>query len=428
MPKDRINRLIECQYFKWRLVNRSGTWYADGRSNEPKLGRYSLGTSDEREACQVLLDFDRRIAVENQLADRSILIHNAETRLPLDEGRQMYEDYIKRPITMGGTTEKTQKRYRAVLDKFLAFCERRGVRYWNDVTDRVVTEYATFLEDEQDKKPKTLYLEVTTIKQAVKYLIDQNVLPQSSRLKLKVRKPRGTRTYCYTEEEATAILAYCAQDSALAWLHPVLVMLAYTGMRIGEAEQLRWRDIDWKKNMITVSDEASHLNPRNRRNAPTTKSHRSRQIPIHDKLGEALQALGKPVGTYVFRGPRGGRLKPDTVRRIFVRAILQPLAIRYKAEGKETGFLNGRLHSFRHFFCSTWAARGASPQMLKKWLGHRDSHMVDHYFHLHDTTAQEMMKSMSFEDDCALAASLAAQREPVGRTNTKGRTPAHNVA
>lgn len=31
-----------------------------------------------------------------------------------------------------------------------------------------------------------------------------------------------------------------------------------------------------------------------------------------------------------------------------------------------------------------------------KWLGHRNSRMVKHYYHLHDEEAQRQMKKLSF--------------------------------
>ena len=51
MPKPSKNEAVKCAYFTWRLVCRSGMWYADGRSNIPNAGRQSLGAKDKREVC-----------------------------------------------------------------------------------------------------------------------------------------------------------------------------------------------------------------------------------------------------------------------------------------------------------------------------------------------------------------------------------------
>jgi integrase len=35
-------------------------------------------------------------------------------------------------------------------------------------------------------------------------------------------------------------------------------------------------------------------------------------------------------------------------------------------------------------------------QVVMTWLGHRDSQMVRHYYHLHDDEAQRQMKRLNF--------------------------------
>lgn len=98
----------------------------------------------------------------------------------------------------------------------------------------------------------------------------------------------------------------------------------------------------------------------------------------------------------VFHGPLGGKVKPDTVRNILIREVLTPLAARFSTPEDETGFVDGRLHSFRHYFCSTCANMGVPEQVVKEWLGHSDSKMVKHYYHLHHDEAQRQMQRLDF--------------------------------
>jgi integrase len=62
----------------------------------------------------------------------------------------------------------------------------------------------------------------------------------------------------------------------------------------------------------------------------------------------------------------------------------------------ETGFEHGRLHSFRHFFCSQAFLDGASEGEIREWLGHADSRMVEHYRHLRGDDAQRKMAQIDF--------------------------------
>jgi len=71
--------------------------------------------------------------------------------------------------------------------------------------------------------------------------------------------------------------------------------------------------------------------------------------------------------------------------KIFVREVLEPLSKRFPGEPGVPSFRDGRLHSFRHSFCSACANSGQVPeQLLMAGLGHQDSAMVRHFYHLHD--------------------------------------------
>ncbi len=77
-----------------------------------------------------------------------------------------------------------------------------------------------------------------------------------------------------------------------------------------------------------------------------------------------LQGIPKHADGYVFHGPRGARLKADTVRNRLVRDVLAPS---FPTPKVETGFADGRLHSFRHFFGSLFAIDGASRQVVMQY-------------------------------------------------------------
>jgi integrase len=148
--------------------------------------------------------------------------------------------------------------------------------------------------------------------------------------------------------------------------------------------------------LVNLTDESTYGRRRVSRSVRQTKSGRSRSFPIHPDLRQILQGLPRAGDGLVFHGPRQGRLKPDLVRRTLIRDVLQALGDRFPTPEGEAGFATGRLHSFRHYFCSTCANRGVPEQVVMEWLGHADSKMVRHYYHLHDEEAQRQMKRLDF--------------------------------
>lgn len=381
---------VTSRYFTWLVWNRDGTFYADGRGNLPRLGRYSLGTSQRKEALSNLELLDRKLAAETGKADRRILDLQGD-QITLTEGRRLYEEYISRPAVTGGTRASTQKRYRAVLDKFLAFAKVEGLRYWSEVTKGVLERYARHLED-LGKEYNTQYLELTTLKQINKWLIGEGRLTDQSKITLKLPRDKETTTYCWTVPEFQAIITHCAADTELYWLGDLCLALGFTGMRISELAQLRWSNIDLEAGVITLVDESRKGKGTKQRAKQTLKGKRGRSFPIHDQLRPLLERLPHHADGYVFHGPRGGRIKPDTVRRLLIKDVLDALKERFPSKHGDTGFSDGRLHSFRHFFCSVCANSGVAERVVMDWLGHANAEMVRRYYHL---DAQESRRQMS---------------------------------
>ncbi len=89
--------------------------------------------------------------------------------LPIAEGRKLFDDHNARPRGLGGTKKSTQKRYRAILDKFVAFTSAKQINDWHGVTKSVLTAYASHLT-EKGYARKTIHSEMTLLKAAVKWL------------------------------------------------------------------------------------------------------------------------------------------------------------------------------------------------------------------------------------------------------------------
>jgi integrase len=81
--------------------------------------------------------------------------------------------------------------------------------------------------------------------------------------------------------------------------------------------------------------------------------------------------------------------------------VLKPLAKNFPSKAGEQNLLDGRVHSFRHYFCSRCAREGIAVQTLMLWLGHQDSSMIRHYYHLHDDQAQLQMNKLKSISDSA---------------------------
>ena len=397
MPRKPDRTPISCEFFTWRVFQRNGVWYADGRGGEYDLGKHSLGTRDRDEALSNLRLLDRKKAGEHRLATPQAE-HAIGQNISTPQGWRLFLEHCNRPEVMGGVSQNTFKRYRAVRDKHLTYCAKHRIANWSEVTKQWTEKYGHWLARKQ-YADRSIYLELMLVKSVHQWLIDEKHIPESCRFKLSMRRPEGTDTYCYSQKEVRTMVEHCEANSELAWLKHVIITLACTGLRISELAALRHSDVDLESNTIQLTDERSSRRRQQMGTARRTKGRRGRALPIHPQLREILEGLETQPDGRLLHGPRGGKLKPDTVRRILIRDVLEPLKETFPTPEGEIGFEHGRLHSFRYFFVSQSFLSGASEGEIMKWVGHRDSKMVAHYRHLKNEDSQRKMQQINFLGD-----------------------------
>lgn len=393
MARKSSNRTICCKYSKWKLRRRNGVFVADGRTNKPPLGRHSLGTKDRDEAMRLLFELDQFKAVELGLADPEFVDQIQLDAVELEEGWNQYRNYLRRPEIAGGVCEKSVKKYTGIVKKFFQFANNHGVTKWNNVTTRFTENYLRHLSN-KNYADRTIYSEGTFIKQITKWMIGEEILPATCMIKLKLKKVHGTNTYCWTQQEVTAMIRHCRQSQKLKWIGDIIIALAHTGQRISELANLRWSDVDFEHGLIWITNDRS--NGTSGRPVRRTKNRCDRSIPIHEELLKVLCGIAKSKDGHVFRGPRNGKLKPDVVRIALIRDVIKPLKKRFPTAEGAIGFEQGRLHSFRHFFCSASANAGTPEAVVMSWLGHKSSAMLRHYYHLNDSEAQQQIGRIAF--------------------------------
>ena len=392
MPHQPKQPPVVCQYFTWRLFRRSGVYYADGRGGMHDLGKHSLGTKDRAQALERLKQLDQHKAVQFGLADEKI-IKSADT-ISIGDGWDLYLEYCGRSPVLGGVSSNSLKCYRVVRDGHVKFCSKQGIISWGEFDKRAIEKYGNQLS--RSLADRTVFFKLTTLKSVIKWLIAEKQLPAECRIDYPLRKPQGTDTYCYSVVEFTAMVNHCMAIPRLVWMAHVIMALAHTGLRISELAGLRWSDVDFDSTMIRVADERSSRYKRKKGAMRTTKGRRSRVIPIHPRLRKMFEGLPRKPDGRVLHAERGGMLRPRNVLRIFIRDVVEPLTKQFPTPPDEIGFEHGRIHSFRHFFCSQAFLGGASEGEIKEWLGHADSKMVEHYRHLRNEDAQRKMGQIDF--------------------------------
>ena len=177
------------------------------------------------------------------------------------------------------------------------------------------------------------------------------------------------------ENQVMRILDYEEEEKLLkhssAHLKPIVMTALNTGMRKGELITLKWSDIDFDNNLITVRHEVS-------------KSKKSRKIPINSDLRKVLmeQKLKGGGNDYVFLTPNNEPYKrQDSLKKSFLTAC------------RKSGIEGLRFHDLRHTAATRMIESGANIVAVSKILGHADLKTTMRYVHP-DSSLREAVENL----------------------------------
>ncbi|NDB35617.1 MAG: hypothetical protein EB023_09825 [Flavobacteriia bacterium] len=205
MPAKRKNHLHPCRFFEWKIFERNGHFYADGRAGSNPGNRHSLKATSYEEALQALQRLDLVMAAEHGLVKYEQVADQLRKPLSIEEGISRYLKERERDLFNGGIRHKTLNRYRPILRKFAEYCLENGTKDWNQVDTDLVKDYQAHLFSQGFMQP-TVGMETTLIKQTVKFFVRKNLLPTHSKIDIKVPKTKATGRHAFSIEEADAIL------------------------------------------------------------------------------------------------------------------------------------------------------------------------------------------------------------------------------
>lgn len=169
---------------------------------------------------------------------------------------------------------------------------------------------------------------------------------------------------CFTAQEIDRILGH-----ATGWARVMFCLMAWSGLRIGEALGLDWSHIDWGERMFHIRQQASRGVLR------VLKSHTSRaDLPIHHELERVLAAYwvecGQPSAGLVF-GRHGEPRRAQGISAGYLTPLLEQLAIPHAGP-----------HAFRHSFCRSLWSSGADAESIRRLMRHSNLNQTLKYSHV----------------------------------------------
>lgn len=163
------------------------------------------------------------------------------------------------------------------------------------------------------------------------------------------------------------LLEHLEEDTYLG-----ILLVCYTGIRIGELCALKWGDINLENGTISIhrnlqrvkiydseQSEVSEMHPHTKVEEQMPKTvHSIRTIPLADNLLSVLYAHKKAPDCYLISGKKAAWAEVRTVQYRFSSLL------------KKCDIPPFRFHDLRHFFASRCINQGCDTKMLSELLGH----------------------------------------------------------
>lgn len=307
----------------YRLNKLRGAYAVSVWEDGKRIGRYSLGTADRKEA-------ERRLAKHERDAQKPA---HVTVKFLWDEyGREKAGKRIVENMVFSG---------RAVLPQL-------GHLQPDEVTTDKARAYVRHRK-RQGRKPGTIWTELNHLQIVLNWASEQRLIPYSVSVERPTKPaPRDRRL---TATESQRLL-----DAAkVEHIKLAIALMLNTGARAGAVLDLKWDRVDFARGLIQYADPDE-----------TGRKKGRATVPINRPLLALLEHARKSALTdYVIEwaGERVG-----SVKRGFAKAVA------------DAGLANVTPHVLRHTAASRMAEAGIRMERIAAVLGHSDSRTTERIY------------------------------------------------
>ena len=200
------------------------------------------------------------------------------------------------------------------------------------------------------------------------------------------------KKYCKCESNMTSTRRTVSREEKVKLMEKIknssnpvryAVALAFcTGMRVGELAALKWSDINFNENIVTIRNSEKYNRLTKEFVISTTKNEKIRIIPLTSKMREILDENKKEaikngcVGEFVFMTPKGrihGRVISDWMRNNTSTAEFE---------------YSKSIHAIRRTINSSMRCSGVPASIAASLLGHTEKVNEENY--TYDISSMEM--------------------------------------
>jgi len=356
-----VNEIIKSQ----RVFSKNGKLYIDYRINfnyvinDKERIRFSTGVLDSIINKQKLEKEVYSLALKHYLDNNGIKNPN--------------EVYVK-DIAMDALNEDKDNRaddthedYIRIYEKYISpiFSEK----LITNVKAKDIKAWKNSLLNEKQLSKSRFTKYYRTLNFIIKYAyineyIDKNPMDLVDKRSKIFKQPNSESSMKYYSKDEVKLII----ENAKGWFKTYLITLFYTGMRCGESLALKWSDLNFEKNIITIQRSVRHGTVRN-----TTKTGITNVIDMAEPVKIALSNYYDEALSDEWIFPSPLTLLPYWSPKSIIKSQLKPLLNSLNIEYKT-------LYATRHSFASIMVENNVPLTYIQKQLGHKKlSTTMDYY-------------------------------------------------
>lgn len=246
----------------------------------------------------------------------------------------------------------------------------------------------------EDLSYSTIKKAYDTLNQRFKLAINQEQVNKNPTLGVvlpKQKNKKNSEIQYFSKEQCKELIEesrriYDYNNKNVYRLGELVPFLIFTGLRIGEAIALEWKDIDYKNKTITVNKNVVEVKSKKtgkyilEKQDSTKTDSSTRIIPLSNNAMECIKNLKEINGDkkFIFASQTGQYISPSNLNRMF-RGIQK--ALNYK--------VTLGLHSLRHTFATLMLNNGIDVKIVSELLGHSNV-SVTYNIYIHTIQSQKI--------------------------------------
>ena len=336
---------------KHNLIKRNDTWYFVAMHNGKRFHEaLSTNLKEAKQLRNTYLDNLKRYGCMYD-GKQKVYAHNeGQPQLLFGEVAEEWVGIQQKRVAQGQIKFTTLRDYKSAMNRYIL--PYFGNMPINTISAYHVDDFVLSLEVSGKRKKNILVPMKSLFKLAKKKCyVDNNIMEDIEKIDV-----IPSKIFPLSSDEVKLFL-----EATTLVYRQFFTTLFYTGMRFGEAAALKWKNVDFERNQISI------VETRVAGEEGVTKTKRNRVIDMLPPVKEALK-IQQELGVckkYVFRDKVGNLLTPDHARKQVWIPVLDEICLEYRP-----------MIQTRHTFATIAIESGESLGWVQKMLGHSSLQMI----------------------------------------------------